>query len=107
MNKKNKEIIDEIRALLNKLDFSEESPTVTGKVAKSDKYEGCMGGLLFLISEGYFNEPKNRQEIIAKLVEMGRYYKPALVSMNLKNLITQKTLTKIGKAGTYKFVIRK
>lgn len=106
MNKTNKQIVEEIKGLLAQLDFSEQSLS-SSVTDDTQNFDGCMGGLQLLLSEGYFSEPRSRQEVIDKLVEKGRYYTPQLVSVNLKSLYKQKTLVQIGKKGSYKFVIRK
>lgn len=112
MKKTKQQIIEGIRVLLNELEGTEDSSTSTPKKSvqqKSDSYSGCSGGLRHLAEQGYFDQPRNKQEIVEKLKEMGRYYSSSLVSMNLLNLSgnTEKLLTKLGQRGSYKFVIRK
>lgn len=115
MKKNKQQIIEEIRILLNELEGVGDSAT-SGVVAskkkaqaKPDNYSGCSGGLRHLVEQGYFDQPRNKQEIVVKLKEIGRYYSSPLVSMNLLNLSgnTERLLTKLGQRGSYKFVIRK
>ena len=112
MKKTHKEIIAEIRGLLDELEANASHNPSTPKKenhGNASDYSGCSGGLRQLASQGYFNEPRDKQEVMTKLKEAGRYYSSSLVSMNLLNLSgnRERLLTKLGQRGSYKFVLRK
>jgi len=110
MKKTNNQIISEIRVLLDELETKNSSG---GKMQKTPEkptqkdYSGCIGALRLLVSENYFDQPHNKQEVTGKLLEMGRHYPSSLISMNLLNLCRERVLIKLGERGNYKFVIRK
>ena len=111
MKKTNKQIVAEIRSLLDELDTSGDS--TSGEVKRvvktnADKdYSGCIGGLRLLLNENFFDQPRSKQEATTKLMEMGRHYTSPSISMNLLNLCRERALVKLGDRGNYKFVIRK
>jgi len=115
MTRTTNQIIEDMQTLLDELRGQTvgakagiSAPTKKKLSSKRDEFSGCMGGLQFLIQDGYFDEPRTRQDIIKKLAEQGRYYTPDLISMNLTNLSKKgKALTRLGSRGTYKFVARK
>ena len=109
-------IISEINTLLEELSGASSTSTpssnatATGKskVAKNDKYAGCMGGITYLKDQGFFSTPRGGKEVISELSKEGWHYSSALVSMNLLNLTRSRALTRIqdGKKG-WLYVVRK
>lgn len=70
---------------------------------------GATGGLRILVSEGYFDEPKQLPIIIERLKQEGRHYSNAAVSMGLLNLVRERVLIRFRDKGDkkWKYVIRK
>ncbi len=70
---------------------------------------GATGGLRVLVSEGYFDTPKQLPEIIERLKQEGRHYSNATISMGLLNLVRERVLTRFRDKGDkkWKYVIRK
>ena len=113
MTRTNKEIIAEIHTLLEELSTTEGARKnikidSSKEITTRGVFSGCMGGLLFLQKDAYFDQPRSRQEVIKKLEDIGRFYKPESVSMNLMNLSKKSgSLTRLGSKGSYKFVIKR
>ncbi len=112
MKRTSKEIVGEIQILLAELlgatESNQDSAVQTSKKPIPEKENsGCSGGLRLLAKEGYFDQPRSKQEVTAKLMEMGRHYTPALISMNLLNFCKERLFIRLGNQGSYKFVIRK
>ena len=110
-------IISDINALLEELSKVGSTSTTTHdagtssskkKTTKSDKYSGCMGGIVYLKDQGFFATPRGRKEVIGELKKEGWHYSSALISMNLLNMTRQRVLTRIedGKKG-WLYVVRK
>jgi hypothetical protein len=70
---------------------------------------GATGGIRILVSEGYFDEPKQLPAIIERLKQEGRHYSNATVSMGLLNLVRERVLIRFRDKGDkkWKYVIRK
>lgn len=70
---------------------------------------GATGGLRILVSEGYFDEPKQLPAIVERLKQEGRHYSNATVSMGLLNLVRERVLIRFRDKGDkkWKYVIRK
>ena len=77
------------------------------KVKSKKEYSGTTGGIRMLIDDGYFSVPKVKKDVINKLAEEGRYYSNPSISMSLLNLVKERKLSRIGKKGSWKYVIRK
>lgn len=79
-----------------------------GKETKKDA-SGATGGLRVLISEGYFDNPKQLPEIIERLKQEGRHYSNATISMGLLNLVRERILTRFRDKGDkkWKYATRK
>lgn len=116
MTRTTNQIIDDLQTLLDELRGHStaggkptgSTPSKKKLVSKKDEFSGCMGGLLFLVQDGYFDEPRTKEDITKKLEEQGRYYSSELISMNLKNLFKKgRAINRLGSKGSYKFVARK
>lgn len=70
---------------------------------------GATGGLRILIEDGHFNSPRQLLEIIERLMQEGRHYSSAAISMGLLNLVKERVLTRFRDRGDkkWKYVIRK
>lgn len=78
-------------------------------VSQPKDKSGATGGLRVLVSEGYFDTPKQLPEIIERLKQEGRHYSNATISMGLLNLVRERILTRFRDKGDkkWKYVIRK
>lgn len=107
MKRTNAEIISNIRAMLDELEGVEGG---AGQITMSTpaivkKPTGCIGAIQVLITEEFFNEPKDVASVMGRLKEEGRPYSVGLVSMNLLNLVKRKTLRRIQEGG-WKYIVR-
>jgi len=94
MKKTTNEIIDQIRNLLNELEgISPAASTASLKKSSAEsvalkKPTGCIGAIQELIEDGFFDDPKNMNQIMDKLKKRGQTsFKSTSVSMNLLNLV--------------------
>ena len=114
MNNYNKEMLEEIMERLKNLETrvsalekslastKEESP-------KLEKFEGLSGGINKLIHEGFFNTPRSLKEVVNELQRQCYFYaKPAINTALMRDFVKRKNvLTRIGKRGEWKYVLRK
>jgi predicted nucleic acid-binding protein len=112
MKKTNKEIINQIRILLNELEgTNSDTQLISDKEIKNTakKLTGCIGAIQDLIEENFFDEQKAIFQVVDKLKEEGQPYSRELVSMNLLNFIKppRKVLRRIKEDGKWKYIIRK
>ncbi|MCD4761228.1 hypothetical protein K8R42_05010 [bacterium] len=113
MKKTNKEIIAQIRVLLDELDgVTDNTPYIVNEnLVKSTpkKTTGCIGAIQELIDANFFETQKIISEVVDKLKEEGQPYSRELVSMNLLNLIKspRKILRRIKENDKWQYIIRK
>lgn len=79
------------------------------KTRNSIDYSGGMGGIMYLLDQGFFTTPKGRKEVIEELKREGRHYPPHLISMNLLALTRKRSLTRLRGSNNkgWVYVIRK
>lgn len=112
MKKTTKEIIAQIRDLLDEL---EEVPVNTTSVPATSakgtvkKATGCIGAIQDLINEGFFESQQAISQVVNKLREEGQPYSRELVSMNLLNLVKppRKILRRIKENEQWQYILRK
>jgi hypothetical protein len=112
MKKTNKEIVDQIRVLLDELEGSEHGKSHTPVIPTKEATKvtaGCIGAIQTLIEEKFFDELKSVQQVVDKLKEEGQPYSRALVSMNLLNLVKppRRVLRRIKDEDQWKYIHRK
>ncbi len=115
MKKTNKEIIDQIRVLLNELEGSKprELNAQTHHAKQTMKIgripTGCIGAIQTLVDEGFLDELRTVQQVVVKLREEGQPYSRALVSMNLLNLVKppRKLLRRVKDQDQWQYILRK
>ncbi len=91
MKKSNIEIIREIRLLLNQLEINvqrDQSDLGTSKEKSISGLEkkGCMGLIISLIEEGFFDTVKSVNQVDDKLKKNGDPYSKKVISMDLLRL---------------------
>jgi len=110
MERNTKEIVSDIRALLNELDGSASPSHKLTAVHTEPKKQmvGCIGAIQDLIEQGFLNQAVDVAQVVEKLKEEGQPYSRALVSMNLLNLVKppRKFLRRIDDAGRWKYIVR-
>jgi ribonucleotide reductase alpha subunit len=80
------------------------------KKAKDEtSFKGLMGGIRFLMSKGFLNEPKASKEVEEGLKKEGYHYSYKSVDKILRVNLTQKQkiLTRVREDNIWKYVIRK
>jgi hypothetical protein len=115
MSKSPKQIVDEIKCLLDQLVSVAPSCAHHKKssltIPQPTNKKGASGALLILMQEEFFDSPRDISAVISKLTEMGRYYSQSLVSMNLLNLTRppRRILTRIkdSKTKKWQYVVRR
>lgn len=116
MKKNPKQLAENIIALVAELvelagDKIETRAIGIASSPRGDKKDmsGATGGLRVLISEVYFDSPKQLPEIIERLKQEGRHYSSPAISMGLLNLVKERVLTRFRDKGDkkWKYVIRK
>lgn len=108
-------IARQIRKLANYLiQQIENTPDRSSRGKKSDNIEepstkGASGALNILISEDFFDKPKDLNAVMNRLREIGRYYSRESVGMNLLNLTKRRVLNRFKGKGNkrWEYVIRK
>ena len=102
-----KKVLDDHEERLTKLEeifLIEKKSTDINKT----KYKGLVGGIKFLIKNGFLNEPKTVEEIKNELESKGYFYSYVSVDKILRvDLINKKILNRIRKNDIWKYVIRK
>jgi hypothetical protein len=115
MPKSPKQIVDEIKCLLDQLISMRPPPAHHTKSSLTspqlrDK-KGASGALSILVQEEFFDSPKDISAVMSKLKEMGRYYSLSLISMNLLNLTKppRRVLTRFkdSKTKKWQYVVRR
>lgn len=56
-----------------------------------ESFMGPKGGILLLLSEGFFSIPRTREEVAAKLTEKDYHYQVVVIQTALRRLSTGKT----------------
>lgn len=108
-----KQIIGEIRVLLDELDgapSTKSSPhksIVHSEAAPSQK--GALGAINMLMTENFFDTPKEMPAVMERLKEIGHYHKRTAIAMNLLNLTKRRILNRFKNKETknWEYVIRK
>ena len=108
-----KQIIAEIRVLLDELDSSpniKSSPhngITHSETATSQK--GALGAINMLMAENFFDTPKEMPGVMDRLKEIGHYHKRTAIAMNLLNLTKRRILNRFKNKETknWEYVIRK
>lgn len=105
------ERISKIKKRLEKIEkvlFSDK-PQVSGKMTKQKKYSGLVGGLEYLIDNGFFSKPKLLKEIVGGLKVQNYHYSMASISKILaRDFVNKKRiLNRIKEGKNYMYVIRK
>lgn len=108
-----KQIIGEIRVLLNELDGTpntKSSPhkSITHSEAATSQ-KGALGAINMLMAENFFDTPKEMPAVMDRLKEIGHYHKRTAIAMNLLNLTKRRTLNRFKNKETknWEYVIRK
>lgn len=72
-------------------------------------FNGVVGGIELLISQGFFKLPKTVKEITEKLSKEGYYYQNNIVDRSLRRefYTNKKILTRIRKNDLWHYVLRK
>jgi len=112
-----KQIIIEIRSLLDELDGSlgleKINLSSTKKIIKENiklaPPKGALGAVNMLIDEKFLDTPKEISTILQKLKEVGHYHKSTAIAMNLLNLTKRRILNRFQNKETknWEYVIRK
>lgn len=107
-------IIDEIGDLLNELRNSLSFNSSCGKkISQTGKpgvlSKGALGSINMLISENFFDTPKEISAIMERLEEIGHYHKRTAIAMNLLNLTKRRIFNRFKNNETknWEYVIRK
>ena len=79
------------------------------KPRTEDNYSGLVGGIRFLIDNGFLNEPKSVNEIMEELKREGYHRSTASISKMLSVDFTRnkKILNRIKEGKVWKYVVRK
>ena len=98
-------ILDEIKSLLDELSFligaqniasdSQEQRHQVAQVMTKDSYSGPIGGIRFLVGEGFFKEPKALAEVINRLHQEGFNYRKQVIATTLLRLVRDRKLTRL------------
>ena len=115
MPKNPKQIVDEIKCLLDQLISVIPPPAHRSKSSLANPQlrnkKGASSALSILVQEEFFDSPRDISAVMNKLKEMGRYYSQSLVSMNLLNLTRppRRVLTRIkdNKTKKWQYVLRR
>jgi len=91
-NRTPKEIINEIKMLLEQLSFSIGKEANTAKELRPVKKSGPSGGIRMLIASNFFREPKTLPEIVKYLYQEGFHYSRQVISVALLRLVRNRTL---------------
>lgn len=110
-----KQIIGEIRVLLDELDGApntKSSPHKSKSIAHSEavpSQKGALGAINMLMAENFFDTPKEMPAVMERLKEIGHYHKRTAIAMNLLNLTKRRTLNRFKNKETknWEYVIRK
>ena len=104
-----KVLLDELVSVTGMGKHTDVKKGSSPKAKETDKYSGCMGGIMYLHDNDFFSSPKGRKEVIDELKREGWHYAPHLVSMNLLSLNRKRVLTRLqgeSKKG-WVYVVRK
>lgn len=75
--------------------------------AKSD-FSGLRGGIRYLISQNFLNQPKAVKDVQEELIKEGYHYSIQSVDKTLRDLHQKnKILTRVNEANVWKYVVRK
>lgn len=107
-----KQIITEIRALLDELGGVPNAKPSPHKSAHSDStvsQKGALGAISMLMEENFFDTPKEMPAVMDRLKEVGHYHKRTAIAMNLLNLTKRRILNRFKNKETknWEYVIRK
>lgn len=108
MEEEIKKALEELDARITKLESAMTLDENKGKLSKAS-YSGLAGGLRLLIDNGFFDQPKTIDEIIAELNREGYYNTHAGVASTLSMTFVkkQKTLTRMKEGSKWAYVKRK
>jgi len=100
-------LVEELASLVKGTGGKAKSKSKSGLQANAPK--GATGGIRFLISEGYFDEPKQLAEVVSQLKREGRHYPKQTISMGLLNLVRERLLVRLEEEGSknWKYVVRR
>jgi len=85
--------------------FGKQQKQIVSK--KEESYKGPSGGLKLLISESFFNVPRSFKEFHSELQKKAYHYNEKTTEKALRDAYNKKLLTRVGKKGDYKYVVRK
>jgi hypothetical protein len=94
---------------LEKILLSQETKTQQAKSSDENDFKGLIGGIRFLISKGFLNDPKSVKEIQGELKKEGYHYGEKSVSKILIIDLMQKRkiITRVEEDNVWKYVLRK
>lgn len=109
--------VEQIRKIIERLDDLEARVSslenyvkpLMRKPAAPRKFEGLSGGINKLIDEGFFDAPRSLKEVIEEMRRLGYYYAVPAISTALSRDFMQRKgiLTRTGKRGNWKYVLKK
>ena len=104
-----KKRLDDFENRLKKVEAILFKDDVPQKNVIPKDYKGLAGGIRFLISNKFFEQPKSVQAIINELKREGYHYTQAGVASTLSETFTksQKVLNRIKEGKVWKYVLRK
>ena len=83
-----------------------ENQTIKKAPGKKSSKKGINDLILDLKSEGFFNKPQSREDIVKKLSQDGFRHKADSLNQPLQNLLRQKELARRGEPRKWKYVKR-
>ena len=108
-----KQILGEIRSLLDELEgvpATKSSPHKDAPITEVGlSQKGALGAINMLMSENFFDTPKEMPVVMERLKEIGHYHKRTAIAMNLLNLTKRRILNRFKNKETknWEYVIRK
>lgn len=99
-----KNILEEIQRLLDELtpligaqniEFDPHGRHPQKMVAAKNNYSGSIGGIRFIINEGFFKELRSLAEIVSRLHQEGFNYRKQVIATSLLRLVRNRELTRL------------
>jgi len=105
-----KKVMDRLSNLESRVSSLEKlMPTIKETRVVTKEFKGLSGGINKLIDEGFFSRPKSLSQILDEMRRQNYYYSaPAVNTALTRDFMKRKgLLTRLGKRGEWKYVLRK